>query len=212
MIAPFRLQAGDRVPVQQSTTTCGSASLTVARMLIDPGFARWIRLGVDKDAKDDDVPDAQTVEQRFAAHEQVVARRTNALVGAGGRIQFPWPRALGTPPWGAIGELEYGAAVPWADYDIEWFRFVRSSTLEESYASLQRRVRDGRPALLYIGNAWLPRHVVLVMPATRGQQLDVYEPSIGRVVDLPKDGFVGRRLRMAGWDVPWGAVWDDAPP
>ena len=109
MIAPFRLQAGDRVPVQQSTTTCGSASLTVARMLVDPSFARWIRLGVDKDAKDDDVPDAQTVEQRFAAHEQVVARRTNALVGAGGRIQFPWPRALGTPPWGAIGELEYGA-------------------------------------------------------------------------------------------------------
>ena len=212
MIAPFRLQAGDRVPVQQSTTTCGSASLTVARMLVDPSFARWIRLGVDKDAKDDDVPDAKTVEQRFAAHEQVVARRTNALVGAGGRIQFPWPRALGTPPWGAIGELEYGAAVPWADYDIEWFRFVRRSTLEQAYASLQRRVRDGRPALLYIGNAWLPRHVVLVMPATRGQQLDVYEPSIGRVVDLPKDGFVERRLRMAGWDVPWGAVWDDAPP
>ena len=119
MIAPFRLQAGDRVPVQQSTTTCGSASLTVARMLVDPAFARWIRLGVDKDAKDDDVPDAHTVEQRFAAHEQVVARRTNALVGAGGRIQFPWPRALGTPPWGAIGELEYGAAVPWADYDID---------------------------------------------------------------------------------------------
>lgn len=212
MIAPFRLQAGDRVPVQQSTTTCGSASLTVARMLVDPSFARWIRLGVDKDARDDDVPDAQTVEQRFAAHEQVVARRTNALVGAGGRIQFPWPRALGTPPWGAIGELEYGAAVPWADYDIEWFRFVRRSTLEESYASLQRRVRDGRPALLYIGNAWLPRHVVLVMPATGGQELDVYEPSIGRVVDLPKDGFVERQLRMAGWDVPWGAVWDDAPP
>lgn len=211
MIAPFRLQAGDRVPVQQSTTTCGSASLTVARMLVDPSFARWIRLGVDKDARDDDVPDAQTVEQRFAAHEQVVARRTNALVGAGGRIQFPWPRALGTPPWGAIGELEYGAAVPWADYDIEWFRFVRRSTLEESYASLQRRVRDGRPALLYIGNAWLPRHVVLVMPATGGQELDVYEPSIGRVVDLPKDGFVERQLRMAGWDVPWGAVWDDAP-
>ena len=101
--------------------------------------------------------------------------------------------------------------MPWADYDIEWFRFVRRRTLEESYASLQRRVRDGRPALLYIGNAWLPRHVVLVMPATRGQELDVYEPSIGRVVDLPKEGFVERRLRMAGWDVPWGAVWDDAP-
>ena len=153
MIAPFRLQAGDRVPVQQSTTTCGSASLTVARMLVDAAFARWIRLGLDRDAKDDDVPDAQTVEQRFAAHEQVVARRTNALVGAGGRIQCPWPRALGTPPWGAIGELEYGAAVPWADYDIEWFRFVRRGTLEESYTSLQRRVRDGVRHATRLGNA-----------------------------------------------------------
>jgi hypothetical protein len=211
MIAPFRLEAGDRVPVQQSRTTCGSASLTVARMLVNADFARWIRLGLDKDARDDDVPDAGTVEQRFAAYEQVVARRTNALVGAGGRIQLPWPRALGTPPWGALGELEYGAAVPWADYDVEWFRFVRRSTLDRAYTSLQRRVRDGRPALLYIGNTWTPRHVVLVMPATRGQELDVYEPSVGRVIDLPRRGFVERQLRMAGWDVPWGAVWDDSP-
>lgn len=211
MIAPFHLQAGDRVPVQQSSTTCGSASLTVARMLVNPAFARWIRFGLDAEAKDEDARDARTVEQRFAAHEQVVASRTNSLVGAGGRIQVPWPRALGTPPWGARGELEFGAAVPWADYDITLFRFGGRGGLEQAYADLQRRVRAGRPALLYIGNAWLPRHVVLVMPATRGQELDVYEPSVGRVVDLPRQTFVERRLRMAGWDVPWGAVWDDAP-
>lgn len=211
MIAPFHLQAGDRVPVQQSSTTCGSASLTVARMLVNPAFARWIRFGLDAEAKDEDARDARTVEQRFAAHEQVVASRTNSLVGAGGRIQVPWPRALGTPPWGARGELEFGAAVPWADYDITLFRFGGRGALEQAYADLQRRVRAGRPALLYIGNAWLPRHVVLVMPATRGQELDVYEPSVGRVVDLPRQTFVERRLRMAGWDVPWGAVWDDAP-
>ncbi|GAA6527193.1 hypothetical protein [Intrasporangium sp. DVR] len=210
MIAPFHLQAGDRVPVQQSTTTCGSASLTVARMLVNPGFARWIRDGLGPDAKDEDAADGRTVEERFAAHEQVVARRTNALVGAGGRIQLPWPRALGTPPWGALGELEYGAAVPWADYDVTMFRFGSRKVLEDAYADLRRRVRAGRPALLYIGSAWLPRHVVLVMPATRGQELDVYEPSVGRVVDLPREAFVTRRLRMAGWDVPWGAVWDDA--
>lgn len=207
MIAPFRLQAGDRVPVQQSRTTCGSASLTVARMLVNPAFARWIRLGLGKDARDDDVPDAGTEEQRFAAYEQVVARRTNALVGAGGRIQLPWPRALGTPPWGALHELEFGAADPLADYDLEWFRLASRPALDDAYASLQRRVREGRPALLYIGDAWLPRHVVLVMPATRGQQLDVYEPSVGRVVDLPRRGFVDRELRLAGWDVPWAAVW-----
>ena len=209
MIAPFHLQAGDHVPVQQSTTTCGSASLTVARMLVNPTFARWIRLGLDKEARDDDVPDAGTEVQRFAAYEQVVARRTNALVGAGGRIQLPWPRAWGTPPWGALGELEYGAAVPGRTTTSSGSA-SSAEPLDAAYTSLQRRVREGRPALLYIGNAWLPRHVVLVMPATRGQELDVYEPSVGRVVDLPRRGFVERQLRMAGWDVPWGAVWDDA--
>ena len=87
MIAPFRLQAGDRVPIQQSTTTCGSASLTVARMLVDPAFARWIRLGVDKDAKDDDVPDAHTVEQRFADAVTAIFQRS-ILSGA-----------MNSPPW-----------------------------------------------------------------------------------------------------------------
>ncbi len=45
------------------------------------------------------------------------------------------------------------------------------------------------------------------MPPTGEQELDVYEPSVGRVVDLPKQAFVERRLAIAGWDVPWAAVW-----
>jgi hypothetical protein len=211
MVAPFRLQAGDPAPLQQSTTTCGSASLTVSRMLVNPTFARWINTGLGKDSRDDEVPDAGTPTARFAAYEQVVAGRTNGLVGAGGRIQVPWPRALGTPPWGALGELEYGAADPRARYATSWFRFGSRAARERAYASLRERVSDGRPALLYIGNGWTPRHVVLVMPPTRGQQLDVYEPSVGRVLDLPREAFVARLLRMAGWDVPWAAVWADPP-
>jgi len=208
--APFRLHAGDTAPVQQTRTTCGSASLTIARMLVNPAFAAWIRGGVHRGAHDTDVSDAGTEAQRFAAYEQVVASRTNALVGAGGRLQLPWPRALGTPPWGARHELEFGAADPEADYDVTWLRHRSTAGLERAYAALRARVRDGRPALLYIGNVRLPRHVVLVMPASGEQELDVYEPSIGRVVDLPKQAFVERRLRMAGWDVPWAAVWDDS--
>ena len=200
MVAPFVLRAGDTAPTQQSRTTCGSASLTIARMLVNPQFARWIRDGLGKDARDGDVPDAGTE----------IARRTNGVVGAGGRLQPPWPRGLGTPPWGALHELEFGAADPAADYDVEWFRFGSNDALAKAYAELRTRVRAGRPAVLYIGNAWSPRHVVLVMPATGAQELDVYEPSIGRVVDLPHDAFVARRLQMAGWGVPWAAVWDDS--
>jgi hypothetical protein len=214
MTATFRLKVGDSAPVQQTSTTCGSASLTIARMLVNANFARWIHEGVGTDSTADDLPaaapDSSTEAQRFATYEQVVARRTNAVVGAGGRIQLPWPRAFGTPPWGALGELEFGAADPAADYDVEWFRLGTRRTLERAYDQLRRRVRTGRPALLYIGNAWTPRHVVLVMPATSGQELDVYEPSIGRVIDLPQEAFVSRQLQVAGWDVPWGAVWDDS--
>lgn len=206
--------------MQQSSTTCGSACLTVARMLVDPGFARWVRFGLGHDADADDAdagrgdadaapgPDGQ--KQRFAAHERLVAGRTNGLIGAGGRVQLPWPRALGTPPWGARGELEYGAAEPGADYDISWFRLAGRPRLERAYAGLLARAHDGRPVLLYIGNAWTPRHVVLVMPPTGGDAApDVYEPSAGRVLSLPREGFVTRRLRLAGWDVPWAAVWSD---
>ncbi len=209
MVAPFRLSAGDPAPVQQSSTTCGSASLTVARMLVNPAFARWITSGLGKDARDDDVPDGRTPRERFASYEQVVAGRTNSIVGAGGRLQPPWPRALGTPPWGARNEIEFGASDPAADYDVAWFRLGSAARLEQAYATLHARVAPGRPALLYIGNAWLPRHVVLVMPPSRGADLDVYEPSVGRVVGLPREAFVARRLRLAGWDVPWGAVWAD---
>ncbi len=111
---------------------------------------------------------------------------------------------------GRSNELELGAADPAADYAVAWFRHRGRAGLERAYAALRSRVRPGSPALLYVGNSWTPRHVVLVMPPTGEQELDVYEPSVGRVVDLPRRAFVERRLAIAGWDVPWAAVW--APP
>lgn len=225
MAAPFRLAAGDPAPAQQSSTTCGSASLTVARMLADPAFADWIRHGVahaarrhaGHDDSDDDSPDGRSPLQRFAAYEQVVAGRTNGLFGAGGRLQPPWPRALGTPPWGARRELELGVADPDADYDVHWLRLASRSGLERAHAGLLARVRPGRPALLYVGSPTLPRHVVLVLPPSAPlttspagpPALDVYEPSAGRVLDLRREPFVNRRLALAGWNVPWALVWAD---
>lgn len=213
MAAPFRLGSGDPAPAQQSSTTCGSASLTVARMLADPAFADWIRHGVghaaNHDASNGVGPDGRSPLQRFAAYEQVVAGRTNGLFGAGGRLQPPWPRALGTPPWGARRELELGAADPDADYDVHWLRLASRSGLERAHAGLLARVRPGRPALLYVGSPTLPRHVVLVLPPSRTSGLDIYEPSAGRVLDLRREPFVNRRLALAGWDVPWALVWAD---
>lgn len=200
MSASFRLVAGDFGPVQQSPVTCGSACLTVARMLVDPLFAAWVRTG---EPALPGAPAGSTPEARFAAYEQVVMRRTNAPSLALGHPRPPWPRALGTPPWGAAHELEHGAARVGTRYALCPVRQDAPARLRARYDRLVDVVADGEPALLYLGNAWLPRHVVLVLPGDGDRVLDVYEPAGGRVEVLRRDDVVGRRLHLAGWDVPW---------
>ena len=218
MTVPFRLGAGDSAPVQQTGTTCGSASLTVARMLANPAFAAWIRDGIPRSAAPGDdgggagrggaasgTPDCGTPAQRFAAYEQVVAGRTNSLVGPGGAVQLPWPRALGTPPWGARRELQLLTPDPAARFETRWTRWSGADHRARTYRVLRDRVRRGRPALLFIGSAWLPRHVVLVLSDT-ASTIEVYEPASGQVLPVAEDPFVDARLGLAGWNVPWAVI------
>ena len=190
-------------PVQQSPVTCGSAALTVARMLADPAFARWMVAGV---ARDGGRPDGRTEQARFAEYERVVMGRTNALVGPGNRLQLPWPRALGTAPWGARRELEHGASAPGTRYRLRVLRFASAATLAATYRRLVHLVQEGRPALLYVGNAVAPRHVTLVLPGDGDTVLDVYDPATGTVMSLDEGRYMTRRLALAGWDVPWVLV------
>ena len=64
-------------------------------------------------------------------------------------------------------------------------------------------VVDGEPAVLYVGNRLLPRHVTLVLPGERPDVLEVYEPASGTVQVLDEEAFAHRRLRLGGWSVPW---------
>lgn len=199
----FRLRTGDLGPVQQSPVTCGSACLTVARMLVNPVFARWITTG---EGPRGDAPSGNTEQERFAAYERVVMRRTNRVLAGGGRLNVPWPRALGTPPWGAMKELEFGAARGGTDYEVRVLRLHPRSALRAAHARLVEVVADGEPALLYIGSGLLPRHVTLVLPGDGDRVLDVYDPATGQVTLLDEARFVARDLRIAGWDVPWIVV------
>ena len=198
---PFHLGRGDTGPVQQSTVTCGSASLTVARMLVSQELAQWIVNGVDPKGGP---TDSRSETDRFAEHEREVMNRTNGIRAAGGKLNVPWPRALGTPPWGAEKELEFGAARPGAAYAMRLVRLGSIDALRDVHRDLVRLVREGLPALLYIGNAWAPRHVTLVLPGAGG--LDVYDPATGSVTELAPDRFAGRTLGIAGWNVPWFTV------
>lgn len=203
VVMAYRLRAGDTGPVQQSPVTCGSACLTVARMLVDPAFASWVRTGRPNPPGS---PGGATMAERFAAYERVVMRRTNSLFAGGQRPNIPWPRRLGTPPWGALRELEYGASRRGTIYTLDVLRAEHEDDLVTSFDTLVDVVAEGEPALLYVGNAFTPRHVVLVLPGDGDRMLDVYDPASGRVDHLRRDTVVQRRLGLSGWDVPWVAV------
>lgn len=177
--------------------------MTVARMLVSPEFAAWIVNGINAKGGP---PDSRSESERFAEHEREVMDRTNGIHAAGGRLNIPWPGAMGTPPWGAEKELEYGAARPGAAYRMRLVRLGSIGALREAYGELVSLVHEGLPALLYIGNSLSPRHVTLVLPGEGGAQLDVYDPATGSVTDLAPDRFAGRTLGIAGWNVPWITV------
>jgi len=174
-------------------------------MLVNPEFAAWI-----VDGKSPRWPrepqDSRTEAERFAEHEREVMTRTNGLHAAGGKLNIPWPQSLGTPPWGAEKELEDGAARAGAAYRMRLVRFGSTAGLHKVHQDLVSLVRDGLPALLYIGNTRLPRHVTLVLPGDGGAQLDVYDPATGSVTELGPDRFASRTLGIAGWNVPWITV------
>ncbi|SES12274.1 hypothetical protein SAMN05216199_2081 [Pedococcus cremeus] len=202
----FLLRPGDQGPVQQSQVSCGAACLTVARMLVNPQFARWITTGQGPHV---DAPPGPTEAERFAAYERVVMNRTNRLYAGGRRLNVPWPKALGTPPWGAKKELEFGAARRGSEYTVEVVRGSRTRQLRAAHARLVELVDEGEPALLYAGNAVLPRHVALVLPGDGQSTLEVYDPATGLVTLLDAERFARRRLRLSGWDVPWFVVQPD---
>lgn len=199
----YRLVNGDTGPRQQSTVTCGSACLTTARMLLDPAFAHWISTG---EGALPGSPAGRSPAERFAAYERVVHRRTNGFTLDHSGVNLPWPRLLGTPPWGAKRELELGAAKHGTEYAITLLRPLPQDRLSRAFDHLNAVVADGMPGLLYVGSPTLPRHVLLVLPGTGDDRLDVYDPADGSVRARSVRSFATHELRLSGWDVPWFVV------
>jgi hypothetical protein len=164
---------------QPDRRSCGAACLVVAHALRHPGYADRIRTP------------AGFRDEVLAMH-----RRVTSPVDVSGRVQLPWPPALGTPPWAVERQLEGTSGVPHRT------RVILGSDHTPAYEAL---VAGGLPAALYVGQAWLPRHVVLVLEAAT-DALRVYEPSGGRVERVTRERFTGARLGLAGWDVPWFVV------
>lgn len=195
--AGFRLLPGQPAPVQQSRVSCGAACLVVARMLRDPALAAWV-------SGDGPPRTPGTAVERFTQLEQKVMRLTNSVRPVPGGFHMPWPRALGTPPWGARRVMEDWAAQPGSRYEVVWLRQRRARSRDLTLQGVAAGVLPGLSALLYVGNSTLPRHVTLVF-VDRGRTM-VYEPARGEVRDLDEFDFGARRLSLAGWDHPWVLV------
>lgn len=167
--------------VQPDQRSCGAAVVVVARMLHDDAYATYVGTPA-----------------RFAQEALAVHHRITGSTDATGRAQLPWPRALGTPPWAVAHEL---TAITGTSYGA---RVVLPTTTarEGCLDSIEAAARAGHPVVLYLGNRWLPRHVVLVLDP----DLATYDPARGRRVHFSRDQFVDGELRVAGWSHPWFAV------
>jgi hypothetical protein len=116
------------------------------------------------------------------------------------RITGLWPRALGTPPWAVARSMAEVSGLPHRTHLVRWGD--RSGDL----AAVSDALADGHPCPLYVGDRWLPRHVVLVVGRT-GDDLDVYNPAHGQVVTVTRAAFENGRLTTTGrWTRPWFSV------
>ena len=67
------------------------------------------------------------------------------------------------------------------------------------------RVAPGLPAAVFVGDRFLPRHVVLVTGAGDGRAR-TYEPASGLDLDVDRHRWERGDLALAGWDRPWFVV------
>lgn len=165
---------------QPDARSCGAASMRVADLLHAAATTGAV------------APPALTL---FQADVLALHRRLTSPRDGRGRVQLPWPAALGTPPWAVARHL---AGLTGQAYRSRWIR------TGDPVAELEGATATA-PVGLYVGNGWLPRHVVLVVGGT-GEALAVYEPTSGRLVTVGHEALRSRRLRLAGWDVPWFSV------
>lgn len=184
---PADLLVGLRQPDRRS---CGASVLVAARMLAEPAYAGLFARGADR-------TDA------FAHEVLDLHRRVTGVRDLAGRLQPPWPRAIGTPPWAVARRLGALAGVPHTT------RLLRLG-LRGEVDVVQAVLDAGDPVALYVGDRWLPRHVVLVVGADE-QAWQVYEPSSGRVLEVPLPRLRADALALAGWDRPWFVVRPQAP-
>jgi hypothetical protein len=191
--------------VQPDRRSCGAASMVVAKFLGDPDYRTEVSGGSLTNPRT--VASDQALRERFAAETLAMHRRITGFSDATGRLQVPWPRKFGTPPWAVARQLSATPADDGTRTPYSWHiaRLSRTS----AYERLGDAAAAGRVAAIFVGSTWVPRHVVLVVDAAESGALHVYDPARGRVSDLDRAAFADNHIDIAGWDVAWFVVTPD---
>ncbi|MET1132341.1 MAG: hypothetical protein ABWX60_02840 [Aeromicrobium sp.] len=186
---------------QPNDTSCGAASLVVSRMIHDQTYALWLTTGYDAQA---DATDPTSFAERWTAEVITMHRRVTSLRDHDGDLQWPWLRVVGTSPWGAARQMTGlgGSGRTGHEYEA---RTLDPDDLAAEFDLVLAAVQAGHTVPLYVGDEVRPGHVVLAV-RTRGEQLEVFEPSAGRIVRVARDEFTTCRFMLGGWSVPWFAV------
>lgn len=195
------------VLVQPDGTTCGSSSLVVAKMINDPMYAMKMLTRYDANGSAAPQPGQSLttaeVTSRFADEAKKMHDSTNnAIVPGWGTT---WPESLGTPPGGAADEMGKpgGPGVPGSAYQFEVANPLGPSG---DYQAISAAVQSGQSVPLFVGSG-VNGHIVLVT-GIQGDSLEIYEPSSGQKMTIPRDDFVNNRISFGGETRyrPWGEV------
>lgn len=185
---------------QPDSRSCGAASLVMARMLNDAGYAQLVATGRHPQTGFElGVP----APERFRSEALAMHRRSTKSITLNGHLQLPWPRALGTPPWALAAQMSgpHGSGTG-GRYHSRW---VLPSRRDHVLAAIGRALSAGEVVPLMIGSDWLPRHVVLIT-GRRGDEFGAYDPAIGGVRRFAAANFHEGRLGLGRWQTPWAVV------
>jgi hypothetical protein len=194
---------------QPDQRSCGATVLVVARMLADPAYAASMdgSQGPVGLAFPRTVAGDKALQARFRTETLAMHQRVTGLADVSGKPQIPWPRKFGTPPWAVARQLSGTRAADGSFARYDWH--VARTDLPGAYDRLLAAPRAGRVAALFVGSEWIPRHVTLVVQATATGKLEIFDPAYGRLDELDRFAFLGRRIGIAGWDVPWFVITPD---
>ena len=162
---------------QPDQRSCGPSSLVAARMVVDPSYSP-----------------TSFSDEVLALHRRITRP------AAFGRAQLPWPRALGTPPWAAAAAMTEITAVAYRTHVVRW------GGRRDDLVRLDAAGTEAHPCPLYVGDRWLPRHVLLVV-STASTGLEIYNPGRGTVTTVDRDAFEAGDLGdVTRWRRPWFLV------